>query len=142
SSEGQAKIRHYPSAPARSSLLHTQGANNLEAEEIEVPVHRLDKLLAPDSLRGDVLLKIDTEGMELDVLRGATGVLGRIKYVIAETSVRDRHKNSYRFADLVGFLADHGFHLYDALRLTRTKALVPGASIMDAVFMNERLPRE
>ena len=137
--DGVARIRHYPSIPARSSLLHTHVPNDFEVEEIEVPLRRLDTLLHEDKFSGNILLKIDVEGMELEVLRGAVGILDRVKYIIAETSVKKRHKESYRFADLVGFLADQNFHLYDALRLTRSKALVPGASIMDAVFMNERL---
>lgn len=142
SSDGSARIRHYPTIPARSSLLMTHASNDLEVEEIDVPLRRLDTLLSPPDLAGRVLLKIDVEGMELEVLRGATGILDRIEFIIAETSVRKRHRDSYRFADLVAFLAGHGFHLYDALRLTRTKALRPGASIMDAVFMNERLRGE
>lgn len=142
SEEGTARIRHYPTLPARSSLLQTAGGNDLEVVEIEVPLRRLDQLIDRGGLVGDVLLKIDVEGMELEVLKGAVGILDRIRFIIAETSVRERHQGSYRFADLVGFLHDHGFHLHDALRLTRTKALVPGASIMDAVFLNERLPGE
>ena len=78
-------------------------------------------------------MKINVEEMELEALRGAIGILSLVNYIIAETSVRRHHKDSYG-------LADHGFHLYDALWLMRTKALAPGASIMDAVFVNERLP--
>lgn len=136
-SDGSAKIKHYPTMPARSSLLDTHIPNEFEFEEIEVPLRRLDTLLDPGSFARNTLLKIDVEGMELQVLQGAAGILGRVNYIIAETSVKQRHKDSYRFADLVGFLAEQGFHLYDALRLTRSKALVPGASIMDAVFVNE-----
>lgn len=139
--DGSATIRHYPTIPARSSLLDTYTSNELEFEEIKVPLRRLDTLLNPAELVGSTILKIDVEGMELEVLRGATELLGQIQYIIAETSVKQRHKNSYRFADLVAFLSGHGFHLYDALRLTRTKALISGASIMDAIFINERLPR-
>lgn len=137
--DGSTRIRYYPDRPATSSLLETATESDLALVEIDVPLRRLDGLLAGRGLEGDILLKIDVEGMELEVLRGAEELLPQVKYIIAETSVRRRHKNSYRFADLVGFLARHGFDLYDALRLTRTKAMQPGASIMDAIFVNGAL---
>lgn len=137
--DGLTRIRYYPDRPATSSLLETDKEKDLALVEIDVPLRRLDGLLADRPLAGDVLLKIDVEGMELEVLKGSVGLLPQVKYIIAETSVRRRHKNSYRFADLVGFLATQGFDLYDALRLTRSKAMQPGASIMDAIFVNGAL---
>jgi FkbM family methyltransferase len=138
SEEGTAHIRHYHDLPARSSLLENSSDNSLQYTEIEVPLRRLDRLLSKDQLKGKVVLKIDVEGMELDVLRGATGILPEIKYIIAEARIKQRHQNSYRFADLVGFLAEHGFNLYDALRITRARAMHPEASIIDAIFINLR----
>lgn len=137
--DGSTRIRYYPDRPATSSLLETDKENDLALVEINVPLRRLDSLLAGRVLAGDVLLKIDVEGMELKVLEGAVGLLPQVKYIIAETSVRRRHKDSYRFANLVGFLAGQGFDLYDALRLTRSKAMHPGASIVDAIFVNGML---
>jgi len=137
--DGSTRIRYYPDKPATSSLLETDKDKDLALVEIDVPLRRLDGLLAGRPLAGDVMLKIDVEGMELEVLKGAVSLLPQVKYIIAETSVRRRHKNSYRFADLVGFLASQGFDLYDALRLTRSKAMQPGASIMDAIFINGAL---
>lgn len=139
SADGVAKIRYYPDKPATSSLLKTDGPKDIALEEIDVPLRRLDGLLEKSKLLPDVLLKIDVEGMELEVLKGSVGILPQVKYIVAETSIRRRHQDSYRFADLVEFLARHGFDLYDALRVTRTKAMRPGASIMDAVFVNSAL---
>ena len=138
-SDGTALIRHYPEFPATSSLLMTSEPNGLRVEEIEVPLRCLDNLLAGSNLAQDILLKSDVEGMELEVLRGAMKMLPDIKFIISETSIRQRHRSSYRFADLVCFLAEQGFDLYDVLRVTRTKALQPEASIMDAVFVNRAL---
>ncbi len=139
SSDGTARIRYYPDRPATSSLLMTQGLKDIALVEIDIPLRRLDSLLDRGRLTPDVLLKVDVEGMELEVLKGAEGILPSIKYIVAETSIRRRHKASYRFADLVGFLAGHGFDLYDALRVTRARAMRPGASIMDAIFVNSSL---
>jgi len=61
-----------------SSLHRNDSAlNNLE--EIEVPIHRIDGLL-PDA-RVDIM-KIDVEGAELGVLRGAAATIARSQPVI------------------------------------------------------------
>jgi FkbM family methyltransferase len=123
----------------RSSALKSVISPAMEAEKIRVPVRRLDTLLPSEPLKGNVLLKIDTEGFELQVLSGSIGLLPKIKWIIAETSVRLRHQESYRFADLACFMRDQGFCFYDALTLTRSKSMLPGASIMDSIWVNEKL---
>ena len=44
-------------------------------KEIEVNISKLDEILKNESLNGKNLLKIDTEGFELEVLKGATKTL-------------------------------------------------------------------
>ncbi|MGH9151956.1 MAG: FkbM family methyltransferase [Acidimicrobiales bacterium] len=69
----------------------------------------LDDVIPPDE---DVaLLKIDVEGFELPVLRGATAVLSRTARVYFECYQRKRHCDRYGYEprDLIDFLEDHGF---------------------------------
>ena len=65
------------------------------------------------------LVKIDTEGHELSVLRGAIECLRRTDCVIAEVSVSERFENGYRFDEVVTFLATQDFHLRDILTVRR-----------------------
>ena len=53
---------------------------------ITVPVRRLDGVLNPEDIRHPCLLKIDTEGYELEVLRGAENLLPSIDCIVAEVS--------------------------------------------------------
>ena len=99
----------------RTSLTKTE--NKLEEQEVEVTT--LDKISGqyPD-LKRPILIKIDTEGHELKVLRGATSLLQMTEVVIAEVSIAKRFEDSYQFEDLVYFMKEHGFYLLSFLDIT------------------------
>jgi FkbM family methyltransferase len=91
----------------------------LTAEDIAgrrpVKVTTLDRIVAETAYPEPFGLKLDTEGCELDILRGAERALGKTEFVIAELSIRTRFVGGYRFSDAVGFLGDRGFELIDIL---------------------------
>jgi FkbM family methyltransferase len=94
-----------------------------EIDHIErVVVRRLDTLL-PEILQGTTLpatfLKMDTQGWDLEVLQGASGVLGDIVAIQSEVSVRpiyDRmptmQESLARFQEL-GFSVTNLYPMYD-----------------------------
>jgi FkbM family methyltransferase len=137
-SQGTTTFRYYEDDPRKSSAVTSVVDKSLVATEIEVPLKRLDSILNKSLLVGDTLLKVDTEGYECHVIRGAAGILPHIKYCITESSIRKRHEDSYRFADLIALMKENGFDLYDVLTVTRAGPGIPKASIMDALFINSR----
>jgi len=74
---------------------------------------RMDRLdvLWPDVAHGALrtYLKIDTQGYELEVLRGALRVLDAIVLVEAEVSLLPTYDAGPLFEDVVEFVAEHGF---------------------------------
>lgn len=105
---------------AGTATLHLDGTGSALHEgvatrggSVEVPVRRLDEVLAVDDIRRPCLLKIDTEGHELDILQGATGILDAIDCVVAE--VQFRKPELYRPGQLFQFLGERGFELADVL---------------------------
>ena len=81
--------------------------------QIEVPVRRLDSVLKPDDLRHPCLLKIDTEGYELEVLRGAAGIMEHIDCVVSE--VHFTTPQMYRPRELFAYLEELGFEMSEML---------------------------
>lgn len=81
--------------------------------KIEVPVRRLDSVLKASDIRGSCLLKIDTEGFELEVLRGATAILPHIDCIVSE--VHFTMPQMYRPRDIIGHLDGLGFELSEML---------------------------
>lgn len=82
-------------------------------ERIAVELRTLDELAAGAGLDGAIdLLKIDTQGAELHVLRGATGILPRVRLIWVEVSFRALYEGSALFADVHAFLSARGFRCY------------------------------
>lgn len=121
----EAKARH-----SRASILAFEdGYSDVFAsiEERSVPVRTLDDL--SKSFKGRFGIKIDTEGYELEVIKGATETLKRTDFVIAEASVQMRYKGGYRFSELVATMGENGFEILEFLRSIR-----PDASDCDVIF--------
>jgi FkbM family methyltransferase len=116
---GEAKL-HVARADDSSSLLPIgarQPATFPGTDEvgvITVEAARLDDELDGVELPRPTLLKIDVQGGELNVLRGATTSLGRIDAVLVECSFVEFYDGQPLAHELVAFLSDHGFVLRGA----------------------------
>lgn len=77
--------------------------------DIVVDADTLDNVL-PAIAAGRVLLKIDVQGYELEVLRGAAETLAHVDYVLVETSVGGTlYDGEAKFDDVNTLLAGAGF---------------------------------
>lgn len=75
----------------------------------QVPVRRLDTLLAPGALHPATLLKVDTEGNEFAVLQGSVGLLPYISYLLLEISTTENFESGEALPDIYTWLASHGY---------------------------------
>lgn len=83
-----------------------------------IEVTTLDVLLENEQIEDkSILLKIDTEGGELSVLKGSKLSLQYIDFVIAEVSIAKRFDDSYEFEELVFFMKDNGFTIFSFLTM-------------------------
>jgi FkbM family methyltransferase len=80
-----------------------------DAGDIEVPIRRLDAVVDEDVVD---LLKIDVEGYELMVLRGAAEMLGRTRCVYLEAWEAAYRRYGYGTADVIALLRRHGFQVF------------------------------
>jgi FkbM family methyltransferase len=76
----------------------------------EVELDRLDELVAPKSGRR-LFLKVDTQGWDLEVLRGATGILPEVEALHIELAVRPVYRGAVTYLDALGELETLGFEL-------------------------------
>lgn len=81
-----------------------------ESGVLSVPVRRLDECLAAP-LGRRALLKIDVQGFELEVLKGATGLLEWVDAVYVEVSYVELYEGQALHEEVERFLSEAGFGL-------------------------------
>lgn len=101
-------------------------------EERKVRLRRLDDIAAEYS--GCFGLKIDTEGHELQVLRGATDMLDACEFVILELSVTQRFAEINPPSEIFALLARHGLEYRDVMAVSNTTWKNPRPRHQDALF--------
>lgn len=127
--EGTARL--YLTGRTGSTLLGSGWKPAGSVETVDVPVRRLDGVIAAADVRTPCLLKIDTEGFKLDVLRGAERLLPAVHTVVAE--VHFDKPQAYEPWQIVEFLGGFGFRLVDML-----DHHVRGGYVVCADFVFER----
>lgn len=103
----------HPDVSGSSAYQQLEG-EFFDGEKISVPVRRLDSII-PANLARPSLLKIDTQGAELEVLAGATGLLDQIDVLIIEVSFHEFRKGAPEFHDIVVRMVELGFRCYEVL---------------------------
>lgn len=131
--KGTIELDIEPGRLARSTPGQRLGAVDL-AEKRRVNVTRLDTIT--EGLEGPFGLKIDTEGHEIEVIKGATKTLKRTEFVIAEVSIKKRFRDGYRFSEMIATMAERGFEVHSFLSgLTRSPRM------SDVLFLPADSPR-
>jgi len=89
-------------------------AETASADTVDVPVTTVDAFLRQESLPGIALLKTDTEGFELDVLKGAAESLsaGRVQSILVETCPMTGSRRHVPLPALMDLLFPLGFRLH------------------------------
>lgn len=86
-----------------------------------VPIDTLDALAKADGFSPDVI-KVDTQGSELQVLAGAEKCLKSIVLAEVEVSFFTRYTDQPLLADVQAFMNARGFELIDLLHIKRYRA--------------------
>lgn len=82
-----------------------------QVQEVPVQIHRLDDWIAAQQMPNPDLIKLDVQGYELEVLRGAETALAGVAAVLAEVSFFEIYRGQCLFHELTEYLSDSGFRL-------------------------------
>jgi len=102
-------------------------------DTISLPMRRLDDVLAEMPGREFDLLKIDVQGAEIDVLCGGVRTLAGIEAIVIELSLLEYNKGAPLIGEVMRWLSEQGFALFDVFPLSRLPA---GALLqVDGIFL-------
>jgi len=133
--EGTVDFTVYRNQGLSSAYLAARSLEQLE--RLTIPTVPLDLLVQETGMKPPYLLKIDVEGAELDVLKGALRTLSQTEAVIIETSIGKRRVGAAEFGDVVCFMREQGFSVFDLLSGSNWKGRL---SLVDAVFVRKDAP--
>lgn len=106
------------------------------AETIGVPIRRLDSVLprlVPDFESRVAHLKIDTQGFDLHVVRGAGDLIRRFVSIQVEVGLRPSYTGAPAGTDLMAAIVERGFDLVGMYPVVRDGLRLVDA---DALFVN------
>ena len=143
--KGRAAFRVHPQHDTSSSLLaRTERCGEIfsdtrEEALIEVDVMTLDDLFAASvaTMPGEILLKLDVQGVETDVITGGPKVLRHVKYFLTEVSIEPVYVGQSMFNDVHKLLTASGFALKGFLEQFHIKDLTP--IYVDVLYVNETI---
>jgi FkbM family methyltransferase len=97
-----------------SSVLKEHNVTNAKVEKRLL--NKLDTITAKRSYVPD-FIKIDTQGFELEILKGGENTLAAAEFVLLEVSFLDIYINCPLAADVIGYMNSKGFVIYDICTL-------------------------
>jgi 2-O-methyltransferase len=111
-----------------------QGWLREETEE-DIQVSTLDEEFKDQE--SVLLIKLDTQGTELNVLRGGTETLRKTGFILTEMNNHEMYKNACQYHEVDAFLRAHSFRLVD---IVVTYRAAEGLQEFDALY--ERQPQD
>ncbi len=114
-------------APVHAALASRfkEGQPYLEFEERAMKAVTLDALVSAKQISRPTFLKIDMEGAELKILKGASQALSEtVLGVSVEMSLQPLRKSAPSFEEVRAYLADRGFSMFDMKLEYWTRGLV------------------
>ncbi|MFM6248881.1 MAG: FkbM family methyltransferase, partial [Dolichospermum sp.] len=92
---------------------------------IKVEINRLDSIIQQlniDLYDKSLLLKIDVQGFELEVLKGATELFTKISVIVCEVNLAFLYERQCSINEIIGFLYQNHFRLVDVGQPIRSRS--------------------
>jgi len=70
----------------------------------------LDELIDKHNLPIPDFIKLDTQGSELDILKGATKIVGKTPLIFTEMPIIEYNKGAPKFSEYMDFFKAHDYH--------------------------------
>jgi FkbM family methyltransferase len=127
----------YPNAPTGNSVLTGWKPGN--KFQVKCTMRTVDAILADAKKPAPDLIKLDVQGYELEVLKGAAKSLAHAQAVLLEVSFIDMYQNNPLLHDVTAFMHERGFLAYDVCSVMR-RPLDLAVAQVDFIFVPKGSP--
>lgn len=117
-----------------SSVL--EEATGFARTRLTLPMRTLDQIAGEAGLVGPFFLKLDVQGFELEVLRGAPKTIADTEVMLLEVSLLEYNRGAPLFAEVVAFMVSRGFVAYDVCGRLRRESDATLVQV-DVIFVRE-----
>jgi len=116
-----------------------QEKSNIPREKVQKNTIRLYELLRNFNWDKVDFIKIDAQGYELEILKGAGDILRSVKCILMEASLIDINEGAPLLPEVIAFMNDKGFVPYDICTLFR-RPLDQALWQVDIIFLAKDSP--
>lgn len=79
----------------------------------EIDIITIDGLIEKNEIEIPDIVKLDVQGFELEVLKGAEKLFGKTEVFILEVSLFEYVKGTPIFSEVISFMSERGYEVYD-----------------------------
>lgn len=87
-------------------------------KQIKVPIKSLNTIVKESGLSFPDIVKIDAEGLDIEVLKGATDLFGKTEIFLVEASINAKFENN-TLLEVVFFMNQFGYKVFDITDINR-----------------------
>ena len=117
-----------------SSVLEEQAASH---NRVARKTSSLNTILANRNIPKVDLIKLDVQGYELEVLAGFDKYIANTEAILTEASLLEIHKGVPLVRDVINFMGERGFVLYDICSVSTRRPLDNALWQTDLLFVKE-----
>ena len=102
-----------------SSVFEQTHEGKAERSKVKLNTKTLDSIVNEHQLKGDFFLKMDVQGYEIEVMKGAEELLKNTPVILLEASLLNYNSGAPLVDEIVSFLKDKGYLLFDICEFHR-----------------------
>ena len=133
---GKLSLNVHPDLSGSSFFKESEGAH-IDGQPREVPVITLDNFCGEKKAEGPYVLKVDTQGADLEVLAGAEKTLEQTELILLEAFLFQFYQGIPLIHDIVAFMKERGFVIYDIFG-GNDRLIDNALAQVDLAFVKER----
>lgn len=114
--ESNQKSKFYINETVSSALPETEKSSQ---DFVEIQMYTVDEVVRLKGISKVDFIKLDVQGFELEVLKGASNTLSTAEVLLMEVSLIQINKGAPLINEVMAFMTDKGFVCYDICSIVR-----------------------